>query len=1233
MKLSAHQRYALDSARNWAVCTGAGAGKTTLLTERYLHLLETHPDLNIEQILALTFTQKAAEEMKGRIYRALQERGKASPRFQAIKEQFQENRVSTFHAFCLNLLRAYPVEAQVDAEFSVLREFEREHLLGEIYQDVLLRFVRKPESGELSDDNRLILKLLEAFEPRDLRGKTLFLLSKQPQYREFLQLFKKAADDPQKFIGKIQTQWAATVKDALDIADLLPRVQALVKALVEQAHEVPAFLHEIIAGLEKADDLRAFGDLSTSIRDWLDGDVFRRPKPAKMPITWVQLRERLKKSGIETMDADLERVGLEYLELLIVFVNEVHLAFEGELHRRNLMDFDGIQFKTRELLKSHLHVRTAMRQQFRFLLIDEFQDTDPLQWEILRLLGSTEAGDLYPDRIFIVGDDKQAIYGFRGGDVRVFSEAQRQIRQANRIAPPLVDNDPDMADINLGDLHLHENYRSHAVPIAFLNAFFRKLFSPERMWDPKPQDLVCKKDAAGPGSVRILAVPKEINGDEEADDEPAVWTTARVREAFFLGGWLRRVLDLQNTEFQGVHRAIQERRVGVGVLFRRFTEIKLYEDALRQQGLEFLVHRGKGFFKRQEVLDLFNVLEFLNDPRRDINLVGLLRSPVFALSDSEIFALKSQSAATSLFRRLREHENLAYQSIYRQLQAWLQLKDRLRISELLRRIIGDVGWNAVFALGPRGSQTLHNVEKFIDMARQYEQSGIRGLAEFCEYTRLQIDEDEKEGEAALDFGVSPPIVLMTIHQAKGLEFPMVVLPDLNAKFNIGQGGDVFEILDGENGYFFGIQAPNPKRRFAKEPTMAKRLLLERHKTRMIAEQKRLLYVGMTRAMEHLVLMGQGREFAANHQAKPVNEARSAWEWLETILGVARGVSSVQIAGEAGEYPVIWDEAFKAPSVDIGAVNVPAPAAQMPKEGYFDIQTAPVTSRQTLEITPTALSIFSDCARKYYFSEVLRIPENFALLNLRSLRDDQDPLQSVEGSRASLRGSLVHHFMEKWPALKAGEAWTGQVEPLARVLLQNQSPWIRTQVDPAALCRDVTSDVAGALKDPWLHEALSAPEVFSELPFEVNVGDMVLKGQIDKLIALPDAKSWMVLDFKTNRMRKKSDHASMLRAIVDEHHYDLQLNCYALAAEQILGYDSVRRLTLYFTALSGEGSAHFEMTKNLGEVERQLAALKERFGGGEVPSVQDLGAPRHDGLCKACAYRVQGICEYGKRVVA
>jgi len=195
MRLSLSQYCALDSQRNWVVSTGAGAGKTTMLTNRYFYLLEENPDLKVNQVLALTFTQKAAEEMKARVYQMINQNlfSKEFSQDQRaqilkIKEQFPQNEISTFHSFCFRLIKNYPVESQVDPEVSVLGEFERRKFLQESYREVFHDYITKTE-GKLSEKNRNFLALLECWDARQIEKKTLALLNQSVRYKNFVQTF------------------------------------------------------------------------------------------------------------------------------------------------------------------------------------------------------------------------------------------------------------------------------------------------------------------------------------------------------------------------------------------------------------------------------------------------------------------------------------------------------------------------------------------------------------------------------------------------------------------------------------------------------------------------------------------------------------------------------------------------------------------------------------------------------------------------------------------------------------------------------------------------------------------------------------------------------------------------------------------------------------------------------------------------------------------------------------
>jgi ATP-dependent helicase/nuclease subunit A len=345
--------------------------------------------------------------------------------------------------------------------------------------------------------------------------------------------------------------------------------------------------------------------------------------------------------------------------------------------------------------------------------------------------------------------------------------------------------------------------------------------------------------------------------------------------------------------------------------------LKTYEEALRLHAIDFTVVRGRGFFQRQEIVDLGNLLRFLTNPADDLSLMAFLRSPAGHLSDEGIFLLsrlpEESGLIAKLMRATQINKDMATQTFSARdyaaacnavanLERWLGAAGRMPLMELLNLVLKEGGYYASLSRGNRGEQALSNVEKLLDSARQMALEGGSDLADFSEWLNNRIDYIEEEGEADIDISLGGAVQIMTVHQSKGLEFPLVFVPDLSASFNLGENEILYAgmvplaMKVGEGGIVrnelaeIGINAPNPDNDWESEPILIRKIMRRRLREQLIAEKKRLLYVAATRAMDHLVLVGHANFFSERLidrvRYAPVDELGNWLDWINRFLGIS-----------------------------------------------------------------------------------------------------------------------------------------------------------------------------------------------------------------------------------------------------------------------------------------------------------------------------------------------------------
>lgn len=1175
------QRMALDSQRNIAVTASAGAGKTATLVERYIELLLQHPEVGVRQVLAITFTQKAAAEMHERIAQRLSDAlAETLPeperqRLRQIRADLPAARISTIHAFCAVLLREYPIEADVDPAFAVLEEVDAAQLRYQAVRQTLESLAR---TRDTDPDKAALRRTLAEWPRRYLEQVLQRLLAQKHLARSWCRRY--AEQSPEQILsdwGALQeAACAPACRDLLadphfiemlaELAALAPRTDerdsaverlAPLRDSMRRLSQTPP-LGEAVAILPRlAEGLLTNGKPLSGSRlgkksNW-DADALARVREL-VPALGRCLAPHADLLGCELGAAD-ERVVAVLPALSRLFLRADERCERGKGNGR-MLDMDDLLEKSQQLIATDAAIRRRLAQHYRFALIDEFQDTDPVQWEIIRSLASPN-GSMAGDKLFIVGDPKQSIYSFRAADVTVFARVRKAIAEANaaheRDARPFCDAG-EILDAShtqrLGALVMGENFRTLAQPIAFVNALFPQFMQevPGEPFQVGYDPLVgCRSTSVSEGSVELLLLPPDDSRDA---------TQAALREADLVARRLSHLLagdDLQVADEGGLRSPEPK---DIALLLRRRRNLFAYEDALRACGIPFQVAGGRGFYQRQEIYDLANILRVLCNPGDGIALMGALRSPYFGLSDNALYALTAPSGGrlaehledADWRQRLAPADREAAAAAVARLQSWRGLRDRVPLVELLHAILEDTGAWGFLCYGERGEQAVANVEKLLDLARDF-----RGpLADFVVRLDLLTAEEEQEGEAVLE---ADALQILTVHAAKGLEFPIVVVPDLAARFNLGNSDPV--LLDAEKG--LGLSTRDPEQGYKTVPSYIRALINRNASRRQRAEEKRLLYVACTRARDHLLL---GGALTDKHFPADLSAAKDCLSWIcgglaLTEADLARGVK--EVAGVPAPLPIYTDpSAFPAPPTTavaepafraLDAALVQAPALALDLSPIDDPQDRP-------EFAASELVLFAADPAAHHRQYVLGLLAG--------------PLGQVDAPRRGmLFGQLAHAGLEALHHRPDADPATLAADLVAAATLPVASDRTSFERELAALLRRCR-------QSPLAARWLACAEAHTEMRFTLALAHGLVHGVVDYMGRGSDGL-WELVDYKTGHLTNRAESVQR---------YQLQLELYALCLQGLHPGQDEYRATLYFVDLDEVHLVRFTAA--------ELAAVRTRL---------------------------------------
>lgn len=793
---------ALTSTSNLVVTAGAGTGKTTLLVDKVLALVLLR-GMDVRRILMMTFTEKAANEMRNRLEEELRELDREKWQGPQIEERrakaladLDRAEIGTIHSFCAHLLREYPVEAGLDPGFQVDQ--------GERFDDLFAREWPRwldTELGAHPPRAAVWERILDRVKLEELEAAARALCS-----------FRIPLPAMNREKGRELFQGMA--------AEAIAKLEALA-ARGSPENRLHQQIVEIIRCL-KTGKGECPERLSEAKKGW--GALFDEAYDAAA--------EALPLARATGDDALLDEV----VPLLAGFAGKFRETFT----REGLVSFDGLLLLVRDLLVSSTFpgIRAEIQARYDFILVDEFQDTDPVQGEVVLFLAedgavAEEATEvrLKPGKLFIVGDPKQSIYSFRGADIVAYENLKDLILDQG--GEPVI---------------LRSNFRSRKTIVDAVNELFPKIIvrngslqpEYEKIWPTHPE---------GP-KIELLLFSKK-DGDIKSEE-------ARDAEALAIAGRIRK----DGMKFKDV-----------AILLRALTDVNKIVEALRAEEIPYVVEGEKYFYTTQEVTDFVNLLAAIANPEDKIALAGVLRSPMGALDDRALYEI----------RKSFDYRKPAPLPELKDLWAMLR-EEHARASEMGLAEFLDGLFERTFVLetaaaGFHGEQAVANLLKLRETARAFEASTAGTLAAFLQRLRAAMRDLEDEGESPLADEDLDAVKILSIHKSKGLEFPIVFLPDLHHRTRGGEPPTVrFDWTHQALGFHF---------RDVGDPADAALTRLDELRRR--EETRRLLYVAMTRAKDRLLLSGSAK-FGA-----------------DTFLGLldaagARGVMTVEERPARGAAP-------------------------------------------------------------------------------------------------------------------------------------------------------------------------------------------------------------------------------------------------------------------------------------------------------------------------------------------
>ncbi|MDO6355239.1 UvrD-helicase domain-containing protein [Caloramator sp. CAR-1] len=1062
------QAMALDGDKNIALHAGAGSGKTRVLTRRFLRIL-LEKDVNIRNVVAITFTKKAALEMKERIIELVndflvkEKDPETNQKLRKIKEDLPLANISTFHSFCDSILRENCYLLGIDPNYKIIEEVDELTILDSIIDDVIKEVIMDKQKSEIIE---LIIEEYGAD----------YILKK--------------------------------------------RLNKELKELYNQ--------------------IMANGDDFNNVLENTKGNI-----------------KKYKRDNLKDEDLIYEKINLLASELLIL----IDEKYQDYKKKHDFLDFNDLERLTLKLLYENEGIKENLHKAYKYFLIDEFQDTNDIQLNIIYKIVKDSQGKIDNGKMFVVGDIKQSIYLFRGADYRVFERVTEEIQKQGE------------------KLNLDTNYRSHEKLIEVINKFFKdKLEGYEEAKIPEDKFKVKGECFVTFFSKGIEKDPskKEIflNEVDSKEDFEKLFEREKIKDDEELN-------YISSTIKELVEKGISYR--DIAILVRKNKSAKVIEEKLKQDGIPYSILNGAGFFESKEILDIINILKFMFEYNNTKALIGILRSPFIGASDDiilQIFKGREYIKKEDILSLDIINKNSVLKSLINKI---FDLKEKAyyyNLHDFIKLIIQELNIDHILLSSDNGLQKYRNIEKFISIAKEFDDKGIFSSGDFLDYIENLMEISDKEGQAFLDTEDSDAVKIMSVHASKGLEFEAVFLPMLNYDLKAKYDGKFIYDRYGINGIRYGIAVKMD----GKEGLFDE--LLNIKKEEESKEELRILYVGATRAKRFL-----------------------SFSWKESGGKGEKIYQRINGGSKNGDYIKLQDvliDVFKG-----NPNNIPYFDDNKQNEKINEEKKVKILFNEKVEYIPKpVISVsryltYKDCPRKYFYKYIANIDERHIYENIKF--EDIEPddelknedLEDVEIKLNSLdKGILIHSILEdivkkeiEFEEIEKNYILEDEIKGEVKKLINNFNK----------IEEDFNKNIKG-----------ERVRVETEFLFRLPLNDNVfIAGVIDRIDIYKDDLGFRayLIDYKTNKIKGKNTIEDIKK------HYKPQFMVYSYAFEEI--FKDIKLEGMYLYLLDKGEIAEINFSKD--EREEVLKDISKIFSGIEKKNKFEDFTPCS--CYKGCGYKI------------
>ncbi|WP_010093668.1 helicase-exonuclease AddAB subunit AddA [Ornithinibacillus scapharcae] len=1215
------------------VAAAAGSGKTAVLVERIIQkLLKTENPVDIDSLLVVTFTNAAAQEMRNRVGLALEKALEQDPTSNHLKKQLsllQRASISTLHSFCLDIVKQYAYLIDIDPGFRIANDMEADLMQQDVLEDLFEDWY-----GREGKDQEKFFQVVDRFsgDRNDVDVEKLVLALynfavQNPWPHKWLDDLAAVYEVPEEWTEEDLT-WLEIIKR--EVRDKFSGLEQEMNLALRIARESDGPYHYIdtieadiellnnaILKLETWDELQQFmitskfTDLS---RKRPDINKDKKERVQKLRGTYKKRWEKMANNWFNrNLSAHVEdmRELATVVKALTEIVKDFIDRFTIAKREKAVVDFSDLEHLCLQLLLDETstieepkpsNVARNLQKQFSELLVDEYQDTNLVQETILTLI-SDQVG---PGNMFMVGDVKQSIYRFRHAEPSLFIEKYKRFA---------LDDNPGIR------IDLASNFRSRELVLIGANYIFRQILDEnlgEINYDSDAELIYANKmydslPLTEPNPELIIIDRQQPEAKTSIDDDEASGNEEDYRDLenaqLEARAYAMKIKQWIGTEdkapLQVVDKATESLRDvqyrDIVILLRSMTWAPTIVDELKKQGIPVYAELSTGYFEAIEVKIMLNLLKVIDNPRQDIPLASVLKSPIVGLNENELAKIRLADNRNTYYDAVEKYRKQNSDALTTKLNWFTELLERFRLasrqgalSDLIWQIYRETGYFDFVGGMPGGRQRQANLRALYDRARGYETTSFRGLFRFLRFIERMEEKGDDLGAARALSEQEDVVRIMTIHKSKGLEFPVVIVGAMDKQFNMMDLRQNY-LLHKDLG--FATKYIDPVKRIT-YPTLFYHAITEEKRRELLAEEMRVLYVALTRAREKLVMVGNVASFVDKRDKWESILEHSEWilpahfrigsksylDWVGPAL-IRHSHTEALRTGEI--HDAILEEIRIDPSKwDITILH----GSELTNLDEDSIEEDLLLKERIKEWEPVAieeslLDSFVDerLSFQYPFEEAAYSRAKQSVTEIkrqREIKDEYSATQLVQPFKTPIAKKPI--FMQKEKTLSAAEKGTAmhtvmQHLPFERKMFRKEiEEYIEGLVIREILRRQEADSVDIEAVEKFFDTDIAelmmeAEKLYREVPFSITLPasqvyanwdseieeQVLVQGVFDAVI--PAKNGWIILDYKTDHITGEVDDDVISKLV---NRYRVQLDLYRHALEAIWNAP-VEETYLYF----------------------------------------------------------------------